>query len=129
MKAPEPSAGPRQPLVDPVEPPRKPPLRSLAPLEPSTYRELVRRALEEDVGAGDITTEATVRPSARARGIFLAKAACIVAGLDVAFEALLVSRSPSSASSHATATDAPPAMKSRRSSVPRARSSRASEQP
>jgi len=87
MKAPEPSAGPRQPLVDPVEPPRKPPLRSLAPLEPSTYRELVRRALEEDVGAGDITTEATVRPSARARGIFLAKAACIVAGLDVAFEA------------------------------------------
>jgi nicotinate-nucleotide pyrophosphorylase (carboxylating) len=56
------------------------------PLDPGEYRDLVRRALEEDVRDGDITTEATVVPSARARGVFLAKEACIVAGLDVAFE-------------------------------------------
>src|SRR5581483_6113375 len=53
---------------------------------PSAYRDLVRRALEEDVGSGDITTSATVPSSVRARGTFLAKADCIVAGLDVAFE-------------------------------------------
>src|SRR5262249_6486073 len=32
------------------------------------------------------TTEAIVPPTARGRGVFLAKADCIVAGLDVAFE-------------------------------------------
>jgi nicotinate-nucleotide pyrophosphorylase (carboxylating) len=56
-------------------------------LDPSTYRDAVRRALDEDVGHGDVTTEAIVPPAARARGIFLAKADCIVAGLEVAFEA------------------------------------------
>jgi nicotinate-nucleotide pyrophosphorylase (carboxylating) len=60
---------------------------AVAPVEASLYRDLVRRALEEDVRGGDITTDATVPPSARARGIFLAKADCIVAGLDIAFEA------------------------------------------
>jgi nicotinate-nucleotide pyrophosphorylase (carboxylating) len=86
MKASEPSAGARQLPVEPLEASRRPPPGPLAPLEPSAYRELVRRALDEDIGAGDITTEATVRPSTRARGVFLAKSACIVAGLDVAFE-------------------------------------------
>jgi nicotinate-nucleotide pyrophosphorylase (carboxylating) len=57
------------------------------PLDPELYRELVRRALDEDVGAGDITTEATVPERQRARGAFLVKAPCVVAGLDVAFEA------------------------------------------
>jgi nicotinate-nucleotide pyrophosphorylase len=42
------------------------------PLEPSAYREIVRRALDEDVGAGDITTDATVAPEQRARGVFVA---------------------------------------------------------
>jgi len=56
-------------------------------LDPSCYREIVRRALDEDVGDGDITTNATVDVSLTARGVFLAKAACIVAGLDVAIEA------------------------------------------
>jgi nicotinate-nucleotide pyrophosphorylase (carboxylating) len=55
-------------------------------LDPSTYRDLVRRALEEDVRDGDITTTATVPAEAQANGIFLAKADCVVAGLDVAFE-------------------------------------------
>ena len=36
---------------------------------------------------GDITTTATVEGAQHARGVFLAKADCIVAGLDVAFEA------------------------------------------
>ena len=57
------------------------------PLDPGLYRELVRRALAEDFGWGDITTEATVEPSRRARAILLAKSPCVVAGLDVAFEA------------------------------------------
>jgi nicotinate-nucleotide pyrophosphorylase (carboxylating) len=59
----------------------------MKPLDPAQYRDLVRRALEEDVGGGDVTTEATVPASRRARGIFLVKADCVLAGLDVAFEA------------------------------------------
>jgi nicotinate-nucleotide pyrophosphorylase (carboxylating) len=55
-------------------------------LDPLDYRDLVRRALEEDVGGGDVTTAATVPASARARGVFLAKADCVLAGLEVAFE-------------------------------------------
>lgn len=50
------------------------------------YVELVRRALAEDVGTGDITTEATVDAGQRARGVFLAKQDCVIAGLDIAFE-------------------------------------------
>jgi nicotinate-nucleotide pyrophosphorylase (carboxylating) len=58
-----------------------------APLEPALYREAVRRALAEDLGWGDVTTEATINPSLRARGVILAKCDCVVAGLDVAAEA------------------------------------------
>lgn len=57
------------------------------PLEPALYREPVRRALAEDLGWGDVTTEATVDPALRARGIILAKCRCVIAGLDVAAEA------------------------------------------
>jgi nicotinate-nucleotide pyrophosphorylase (carboxylating) len=56
------------------------------PLDPGLYRDIVRRALEEDVRDGDITTEATVVPELMARGVFLMKADCVLAGLDVAFE-------------------------------------------
>ena len=56
------------------------------PLDTGLYRDLVRRALDEDVGAGDVTTAATVSPSQRARGVFLVKADCVLAGLEVAFE-------------------------------------------
>jgi nicotinate-nucleotide pyrophosphorylase (carboxylating) len=55
-------------------------------LDPSSYRDLVRRALEEDVRDGDVTTTATVPVEAQASGVFLAKADCVVAGIDVAFE-------------------------------------------
>jgi nicotinate-nucleotide pyrophosphorylase (carboxylating) len=57
---------------------------SVLPLTPEIYGPLVRAALAEDVGSGDITTEATVSPSAVGRGILLAKSALVVAGLDVA---------------------------------------------
>jgi nicotinate-nucleotide pyrophosphorylase (carboxylating) len=56
------------------------------PLEPGLYREIVRRALAEDLGWGDVTTEATVNADQRARGIILAKSPCVLAGLDLAAE-------------------------------------------
>jgi nicotinate-nucleotide pyrophosphorylase (carboxylating) len=59
----------------------------LEPLAPALYRDIVARALEEDVRDGDITTDATVAAGLKARGVFLAKADCVIAGLDVAFEA------------------------------------------
>jgi len=58
-----------------------------AALEAATFRDALHRALEEDLGGGDITTEATVAPELRARGIILAKSDCVIAGLDVAAEA------------------------------------------
>jgi nicotinate-nucleotide pyrophosphorylase (carboxylating) len=59
----------------------------VTPLDPALYRDIVRRALEEDVREGDVTTEATVGSALRARGIFLVKADCVLAGVDVAMEA------------------------------------------
>jgi nicotinate-nucleotide pyrophosphorylase (carboxylating) len=56
------------------------------PMDPALYREIVRRALAEDLGWGDVTTEATVPPELRAKGIILAKSPCVIAGLDVAAE-------------------------------------------
>ena len=55
-------------------------------LDPALYREIVRRALAEDLGWGDVTTEATVPSDLQARGIILSKCACVIAGLDVAAE-------------------------------------------
>src|SRR6185295_3359082 len=55
-------------------------------LEPSAYRDVVRRALEEDIGGGDLTTGATIDSTRRARGVFVVKAPCILAGIDVALE-------------------------------------------
>ncbi|HEX3911365.1 MAG TPA: carboxylating nicotinate-nucleotide diphosphorylase [Solirubrobacteraceae bacterium] len=46
--------------------------------------ELVRRALAEDVEAGDVTTEATVASGARARALIRQKAPGSIYGLDVA---------------------------------------------
>jgi nicotinate-nucleotide pyrophosphorylase (carboxylating) len=56
------------------------------PLDPGAYREVVRRALAEDLGWGDITTEATVDERLKARGQIIAKCDCVIAGLDVAAE-------------------------------------------
>jgi nicotinate-nucleotide pyrophosphorylase (carboxylating) len=57
------------------------------PLDPALYRDIVKRALDEDVRDGDITTDATVSSAQPARGVFLVKADCVLAGLDVALEA------------------------------------------
>ena len=59
------------------------------PLDPALYREIVRRALAEDLGWGDVTTEATVPAELRAKGVILAKSPCVIAGLDVAAEVFL----------------------------------------
>src|SRR5690606_31196380 len=59
-----------------------PPL-DLAALEP-----FLRQALAEDVGAGDITTTATVPERLVATGIFQAKAALVLAGIDIALAVL-----------------------------------------
>jgi len=56
-------------------------------LEPGLYRETVRRALAEDLGWGDATTDATVSTEQRSVGVILAKSPCVLAGLDVAIEA------------------------------------------
>ena len=56
------------------------------PLDAGHYREVVRRALAEDLGWGDVTTEAIVDGSLRARGVIVAKCDCVMAGLDVAAE-------------------------------------------
>jgi nicotinate-nucleotide pyrophosphorylase (carboxylating) len=56
-------------------------------LDSAQFRDLVRRAIEEDLGNGDITTDATVSLEQRARGVLLVKENCVVAGLDVALEA------------------------------------------
>ena len=57
----------------------------MRPLPPDAYRDLVRRALAEDVGAGDVTTDATVPSAQRARGVFLVKSPCVLAGVDSLF--------------------------------------------
>ncbi len=57
------------------------------PLDPSVYRGIVRRALAEDLGWGDVTTEAIVDASVRGRGVIVVKSPCVLAGLDIAAEA------------------------------------------
>ncbi|MDP7338998.1 MAG: hypothetical protein QF786_06765, partial [Vicinamibacterales bacterium] len=57
-----------------------------APLDQSSYREIVRRALAEDVRWGDVTTEAVVSSEVRATGVIVVNTPCVLAGLDVATE-------------------------------------------
>jgi nicotinate-nucleotide pyrophosphorylase (carboxylating) len=57
------------------------------PLDPSVYRGIVRRALAEDLGWGDVTTDATIDSNVRGRGVVIVKSPCVLAGLDVAAEA------------------------------------------
>jgi nicotinate-nucleotide pyrophosphorylase (carboxylating) len=59
---------------------------AFGPLDPSLYREVVRRALAEDLGWGDVTTDVTVPADLRARGVLLIKSPCVLAGLEIAFE-------------------------------------------
>ncbi len=58
----------------------------MEPLPLDAYRDLVARALAEDLGAGDVTSQATVGAGDRARGVIFAKTALVLAGLDIAEE-------------------------------------------
>jgi nicotinate-nucleotide pyrophosphorylase (carboxylating) len=52
--------------------------------------EYIQRALEEDIGAGDVTTDTIVPADATLRGRIVAKQDGIVAGLDVAKQVFLI---------------------------------------
>ena len=55
----------------------------------AALEQLVGRALAEDVGRGDMTTEAIVPPNARARGRIIQKGPGVLFGLDAAAEAFM----------------------------------------
>lgn len=55
--------------------------------EKEIVRELIRKALEEDVGNGDVTSFFCVSPEKKAKGIILAKENCVLCGIDIAKEA------------------------------------------
>jgi nicotinate-nucleotide pyrophosphorylase (carboxylating) len=52
-------------------------------LDASQWHDLLRSFLSEDIGAGDVTTEATVPETLRARGEVVAKAPLVLAGIDL----------------------------------------------
>src|SRR3954468_1847196 len=56
-------------------------------LSPDVIQKAVRAALEEDVGAGDVTTLATVPEGATASGAMVAREPLTLAGIDFAIEA------------------------------------------
>src|SRR6266511_2548301 len=56
----------------------------LNPLDLFVAGEIVNRALDEDVGRGDITSRSTVRSRLNARGSFIAKQDLVLAGLEIA---------------------------------------------
>ncbi|MCI2430015.1 carboxylating nicotinate-nucleotide diphosphorylase [Candidatus Acetothermia bacterium] len=47
-------------------------------------RQIVERALQEDISSGDVTTEALCSPTEQARAVIRAKESCVVAGLPIA---------------------------------------------
>ena len=55
-------------------------------LDPVVCREVVRRAVAEDVGPGDVTTSAIVPAGVQGRATLLAKCTCVLAGMDLAHE-------------------------------------------
>lgn len=57
---------------------------SLRTLNPATLRPLIRLALKEDVGSGDVTTQALFQKSVEATGAIRVKQPTVLAGLPVA---------------------------------------------
>ncbi len=55
----------------------------MTPEERKEFLDTVRRALDEDIGPGDLTTEACVPAGQRAAGQFLARQDLVLAGLDL----------------------------------------------
>jgi nicotinate-nucleotide pyrophosphorylase (carboxylating) len=53
-------------------------------LERSAVERIVSLALQEDLGAGDVTTDALIPPSLQGRGTLIAKAPGVLAGIEVA---------------------------------------------
>ncbi len=49
-----------------------------------TLKEFLARALQEDLGPGDVTSEATIRPESSSVAVVLAKQDLVLAGLDIA---------------------------------------------
>ena len=56
------------------------------PLSPDILSPIVAAALAEDIGAGDVTTAATIPAEARASAYIHAKEPCVICGLDVVAE-------------------------------------------
>ncbi len=50
----------------------------------SSLQELIAHALAEDLGSGDVTSEATIRPESRSVAVILAKQDLVLAGIEVA---------------------------------------------
>ncbi|SFS46468.1 carboxylating nicotinate-nucleotide diphosphorylase [Marininema halotolerans] len=55
-------------------------------MNPLWLQEIVRDALNEDIGQGDLTTEALIPKEARGQAVFLAKGTGVVAGLESVVE-------------------------------------------
>src|SRR3990172_10061699 len=53
-------------------------------IDPAALDKLISHALEEDFGAGDITTRAVVPPGLKANGEFVAKEDLVLAGWPIA---------------------------------------------
>lgn len=58
-------------------------------LKPLLIKEIVRKALEEDLGTGDITTETLVPQGTRGQALIKAKEKLVLAGLEVAREVFM----------------------------------------
>ncbi len=52
-------------------------------MEYTELNELIHRALQEDIGHGDLTTESLIRNEMQASGVFVAKSGGILAGINV----------------------------------------------
>ena len=50
-------------------------------LDPEEIRRAVRLALDEDIGSGDVTSEATIPPGARAMAVMVARQPLVLAGI------------------------------------------------
>lgn len=61
----------------------------MSPELPAEISQYIKRALEEDIGPGDVTTDTIVPPDASLRGRIVAKQDGVVAGLEIARQVML----------------------------------------
>ena len=59
---------------------------SLEALDIALYRDIVQKAISEDLGQGDQTTDATIEDGQKGYGELRTKEWCVLAGLDIALE-------------------------------------------